>query len=137
MRNYRPLVTGEILIEYRREVLALLDSFNVRIFVRLMDVSLIDTASTVILQQDLKGPYHQRCDTREGGKWIAIPFKLIGKIPNKKAEYAISVHVDRDGDGVASEGDYINMESIPVLTHGHPSYASVKVKRISPAKVDN
>ena len=42
----------------------------------------------------------------------------------------LEVHVDVDNDGKISVGDYINMESYPVLTYGNPNYISVKVKNV-------
>jgi hypothetical protein len=59
-----------------------------------------------------------------------IPFKLYGKIKNRQAGYAISVHVDIDGDGEIGIGDYISMERYPVLTYGYPNHVTVRVKRI-------
>jgi hypothetical protein len=40
------------------------------------------------------------------------------------------VHVDLDGDGRKSKGDYLNMQSYPVITRGHPNQVEVQARRI-------
>jgi hypothetical protein len=40
------------------------------------------------------------------------------------------VLVDLDGDGKISKGDYISMQSYPVLTFGSPSEVTIEVKQV-------
>ena len=47
-------------------------------------------------------------------------FTLSVEIPDPNALLAVRVHIDLDGDGRYSRGDFITMESYPVLTRGHP-----------------
>jgi hypothetical protein len=42
----------------------------------------------------------------------------------------VRVHVDLDKDGEVSVGDYISMESHPVLTYGHPDHVEVAVQKV-------
>ena len=42
----------------------------------------------------------------------------------------IRVHIDVDRDGRVSRGDYITMESYPVLTWGHPDRVTVRVREV-------
>jgi hypothetical protein len=43
--------------------------------------------------------------------------------------YSVSVHVDVDGDGGISDGDYLNEQSYSVITNGFPWTAAVTVRR--------
>ena len=43
--------------------------------------------------------------------------------------YAVQAHVDVDGDGETSKGDFITMESFPVF-NGYPSTVEITVKRV-------
>jgi uncharacterized lipoprotein YbaY len=45
-----------------------------------------------------------------------------------KARYTVSVHVDSDGDGKSSTGDFTTQESYPVL-NGYPATIDVTAKR--------
>lgn len=47
------------------------------------------------------------------------------------ASYGVQVHIDVDGDGEMSTGDFITMESYPVLTFGYPNRVAVVVRRIT------
>ena len=38
--------------------------------------------------------------------------------------------VDVDGDGKVSVGDYISMQSYPVLTFGYPREVTIEVKKV-------
>jgi uncharacterized protein YuzE len=49
-----------------------------------------------------------------------LTFKLEISDLNPQDDYAIRVHIDLDRDGKISGVDYINMQSYPVLTRGHP-----------------
>lgn len=52
---------------------------------------------------------------------------------NPRSNYVVtahfSTHPDDDSDGIR-QGDYLTMQSYPVLTHGNPSAATVELKRI-------
>jgi hypothetical protein len=57
---------------------------------------------------------------------FAVP--ITGVRSNRS--YTVHVHVDVDGNGAISNGDYITMESFPVLTQGHPSVVAVTVQPV-------
>jgi uncharacterized lipoprotein YbaY len=95
------------------------------IYVRLEDSTLADAPSRVVLQQRIEDIAPQ---TIHGGK---VPFAMHGEIPDRRATYTISVLVDVDGDGKVSRGDYINMVSYPVLTHGYPNRVTVRVREVT------
>jgi uncharacterized lipoprotein YbaY len=93
------------------------------VYVRLEDVSMIDTYSKVVSEQSITGINHE-VDTS-----TKLNFEIQGMTYDDHS-YSIRVHVDIDGDGNMSKGDFINMQSYPVLTHGHPNFVSVIVKEI-------
>ena len=95
------------------------------IYISILDVTMADAPSKVILQQVVKD-----IDYKANNNKSYQEFRIYGQIPNNKAKYAVRVHVDVDNDGKISVGDYINMESYPVLTYGNPNYISVKVKNV-------
>lgn len=58
------------------------------------------------------------------------PIAFSIAIPNvdAKASYSVRVHLDTDGNGSVSSGDFITQESFPVL-NGNPSTLDVTAKR--------
>jgi uncharacterized lipoprotein YbaY len=93
-------------------------------YIKLEDVSQADTGSIIVAQQVIGDISHQQ------GQEEKIQVSLQGQILNERASYIVSVHVDVDGDGQISKGDYINMESYPVLTFGFPNQISVYVQQV-------
>ena len=94
-------------------------------YVWLEDTSLADVEATRVLEQVIKDVSY---DASTPGK---IQFSMYGAILDERASYSINVLVDLDGDGKMSRGDFINMESYPVITRGHPDVVSICVKRIA------
>ena len=115
-----PLVSGEIQFERQPHLPS-----DVKAYVRLLDVSAADAPSRIIAEQVLTDIL------RKAGSGQSIPFVLYGALPDERGSYAISVHVDMDGDGKISRGDFINMQSYPVLTFGYPDRVSVQVKEVT------
>jgi uncharacterized lipoprotein YbaY len=114
-----PLVSGEIIVGAEAQ------SFSgATVYVRLEDVSRADAASQTAVEQVLHNVSHQ------AGRQSRLVIDLRGATPDKRASYAVRVHVDVDGDGQVSRGDYINMESYPVLTFGHPNQVTVHVREV-------
>jgi uncharacterized lipoprotein YbaY len=114
-----PLVSGEIILG--EEV----QSFSsATIYVRLEDVSLVDAFSKTVAEQVLHNISHQ------AGYQSRLAIDLRGTISNERARYAVRVHVDVDGDGQVSHGDYISMEGYPVLTFGYPDRVTVRVREV-------
>jgi len=59
-----------------------------------------------------------------------LTFKLEVSDINPQDDYAIRAHIDLDRDGKISRGDYINMQSYPVLTRGHPREVLILVRQV-------
>ena len=117
--NTRLLVTGEIVLGEG------MDSFsNATVRVRLEDVTYQDVSSEVVAEQVIRGLSHDRGTERR------ISFALYGPEPDARADYSVSVHVDLQGDGQVQRGDYLSMQSYPVLTFGRPNWVSVRVRRV-------
>ncbi len=114
-----PLVEGEIIFDERISPFS-----GATVYLRLEDVSLLDAPSRVISEEVIKNVSYR------GDAQNRLRFTLEGEIPDQKAHYAVRVHVDLDGDGKVSSGDYITMESYPVLTFGHPNHVSVRIREV-------
>lgn len=59
-----------------------------------------------------------------------LAFVIAGNPPDPRASYGVRVHIDVDGDGKVSQGDFISMQSYPVITFGHPSEVSILVRQV-------
>lgn len=44
-----------------------------------------------------------------------------------RARYVVAAHADLDADGQVGRGDYVTMQSYPVLTRGYPSTANLQL----------
>lgn len=119
MSDSVPLVTGEILFAQEAH------SFSgATVYVRLEDVSLADAPARVVAEQVISDLSY------EAGSQAKLEFRLDGEIPDERASYSVCVHVDLNGDEKVSRGDYISMESYPVLTFGYPKQVSVRVHEV-------
>lgn len=93
------------------------------VLVRVEDVSRADAAARVVgevrVGRDARlTPGLPLC--------VAVPVRAV----DERAAYAVRVHVDADGDGQVSEGDYVSTQHHPVLTGGHPDAATVTVRAV-------
>ena len=94
-------------------------------YVRLEAVSRADAPATVGSQQVIHRVAHRRGDTS------AVTFALPApEEVDEGAGYSVRVHVDLDGDRRVSRGDFISMESHPVLTFGRPDRVTVRVREV-------
>ena len=116
----KPLVSGEIQFDQPPRLPS-----DAKAYVQLLDVSAADAPSRIIAEQVLTDI------SQKSSSGQAIPFVLYGTLPDERGSYEISVHVDLDGDGKISSGDFINMQSYPVLTFGYPNRVSVQVKKVA------
>ena len=110
-----PLVTGEILLPAG----VVLPTRAVA-YVRLLDTSLADAPSITVAEQIIKDVAAQNAKGR------SIKFALYGELRDARASYTVSVHIDVDLDGLVSVGDYISMQSYPVISFGYPDYVAVQ-----------
>lgn len=92
---------------------------TVRVF--LEDVSIMDAPAPVIAE-------HVEHQVTYAGHPLA--FKLFGEIPHTEHHYNVRVHISRDGSADIKAGDFITMQSYPVLTHGYPETIQVEVRAI-------
>jgi uncharacterized lipoprotein YbaY len=110
------LVRGEILFAERVPDLA-----GASVQVLLEDTSLADAASVVVARVTFE-PGAEASST--------IGFELPPVVVDERARYNVRVLVDLDHDGSVGHGDYITMQSYPVLTRGHPATVAVQVRRV-------
>jgi uncharacterized lipoprotein YbaY len=93
-------------------------------YVRLLDTSIADASSIEIAEvclTDIASKVSQ-------GK--PIDFELYGEPPNPRASYNVSAHIDVDHSGHISAGDYITVQSYPVITYGYPRHVVLEVKKV-------
>jgi len=97
---------------------------NATAYIRLEDTSRADAASGIVAEQVIQNVSHQT------GAPDKLQISLYGQPPDEKAAYTVSVHIDVDRDKHISQGDYINMQSYPVLTFGHSNYICIVVRQV-------
>jgi uncharacterized lipoprotein YbaY len=113
------LVQGEIVIDETG------NSFSgATVHVRLEDTSRADAPARIVAEQVLEDVSHT------AGAETRLPFALEATSVDEKSRYTVRAHVDVDGDGKVSRGDFLSMESYPVLTFGFPNNVSVQVKEL-------
>ena len=69
--------------------------------------------------------------THESGTEQSLKFALYGDIPDERGRYIVTARVDLQGQGRVIRGDYLSMESYPVLTHGNPNQISVQLREVN------
>jgi uncharacterized lipoprotein YbaY len=89
------------------------------VVVRIEDVSRADAASIVVAEQTI-----QNVSSSDQ----PIPFRVSGEPLEPRKSYTVSVHVDVDGDGEVSVGDYITTESYPIASAEEPPHLAVLVR---------
>jgi len=94
------------------------------VYVRLENVSRVDAIAERVAEQVVHEVSHAE------GEEKALAFELRLDEVNERAEYSVRVHVDVDGDGALSRGDYHSPESYPVLTYDRPNEVEVRLERI-------
>ena len=116
----KALVSGEIHLPAGVKVRA-----SAIAHVHLLDTSLADAPSGVVASQ------HISDIAAKLAKGEALTFALQGPIGNERASYAVQVHIDLDGDGKVSLGDFVNAQSYPVITYGFPCRVSVQTVKVN------
>ena len=94
------------------------------IYVRLENITDADTTAQVVAD------YVQRDVAFDPKTASEFSFSIAGDPPDPRASYAVRVHVDIDGDGEVSKGDFISMQSYPVITFGYPREVSIFVRQV-------
>jgi uncharacterized lipoprotein YbaY len=87
-----------------------------------MDVSLQDMEARIVAEQVI---HDARPDRSQG-----VPFMLDATSIDPAATYAVQAHVETRGNAQVRPGDWVSMQSYPVLTHGAPDHVVVQVERV-------
>ncbi len=93
-------------------------------YIRILDVSLADAPSGVVVESILP----DLTQSEESAHPIA--FSIACPQLDYRRSYALEVHIDVDGDGDVTIGDFISMESYPVMPSIPDVHIDVKVRRI-------
>lgn len=117
--NTVPLVKGEITFEAEAPPFT-----GATLYVRLENVTVADTASEVMAE------YAERDVAFDPKTKNVLSFAITANSPDPRTAYAVRVHIDIDGDGEVSQGDFISMQSYPVITFGHPREVSILVRQV-------
>lgn len=94
-------------------------------YIRVEEVSRADAPSQTVAEQVVRDVSH-----REGAV-ERLPFEMRGIPVIEQAHYTVSVHLDVDRDGQVSRGDYLTMESYPVLTFGYPRQVIIRPRKLT------
>jgi uncharacterized lipoprotein YbaY len=117
--DVEPLVSGEIVFGTGEEAFS-----EATATVRLEDTSRADAPSRLVAGQVIRHVAYRP------GQEVRLPFALYGPAPDERVRYTVSAHLDVAGNGRLSRGDYINVQSYPVLTFGHPREVTVHLRKI-------
>jgi hypothetical protein len=94
-------------------------------YFRLERADAADAPAELIAEKVLRGVSHSL------GSEARIDVVLSGPRPvSDRGHYYVRAHLDLDGDGRVSRGDYVTVESHPVLTFGHPAEVSLRVREV-------
>jgi uncharacterized lipoprotein YbaY len=97
---------------------------SAKMYVRLLNTSLADAPSAAVAEQVIDNIASSLSKNEK------VVFRLEPDSIDERDTYIVSVLVDVDGDGKISKGDYISMQSYPVLTFGSPSEVTIEVKQV-------
>jgi uncharacterized lipoprotein YbaY len=94
------------------------------VVVQVEDVSRMDAPSEVLAQQRF-----ENVDLEEGGELpfeVQVPADLV----DQRRRYSMRVHVDVNGTGNVTKGDYVSTASYPVLTEGDDDFLVITARRV-------
>jgi uncharacterized lipoprotein YbaY len=92
--------------------------------VSLLDVTRADAPARLVAEQTIPDASHP------GGAGEGFVFALRAPSIDTRARYVVRAHIDVDGSGRVSPGDYVTATSYPVLTAGYPDRVVVDVRRV-------
>lgn len=95
-----------------------------KVVVELEDVSRADAPSHVVKRLQLA------TGAVRGGDTISFALEVPAGALNERNLYTVRVHVDVSGSGEVEHGDYITVQSYPVLTRGYGDKVRVAVRRV-------
>lgn len=114
-----PLVQGRIVFDEAAESFA-----GATLYVFLEDTSYADAGAVKVAEHVTKDVSY------DASARNSLSFTLYGDLQDQRAHYTVRVLVDLNGDGRISHGDFINVQSYPVLTWGHPNEVTIHVERV-------
>jgi uncharacterized lipoprotein YbaY len=94
------------------------------VLVELEDISRADSPSHVVKRLKFV------TGTLRGRDLIPFAMEVPAEALNERNVYSVRVHVDVNGSGTVDRGDYITMQTYPVLTRGHGDKVRVVVRRV-------
>ena len=99
---------------------------NAVVQIRLDDVTVTDARAKTLARAEA-GP----CSAK-AGEDCRLPFAIEVNDADidPRARYVIAAHADLDGDGEVSRGDYVTMQSYPVLTRGYPTNVDLELREV-------
>jgi len=92
------------------------------VYVRVEDVSYSDAPAQTIAEEVLRDVW-----ISEKG---SLSFSLSVGVSRPSADYSVRVHIDVDDDGQVSPGDFVSVQSHPVLTYGRPNRITIPVRLV-------
>ena len=93
--------------------------------VTLSDSSKMDVAAQIVAKQTI------HFISSAILKAAPLPFSFQLKEVDPRASYTVSVHIDVNSSGEISKGDYLTIQSYPVLTYGYPTEVDIEVECIN------
>src|SRR4029450_1532387 len=117
--NTVPLVKGKITFEEAAPPFT-----GATMYVRLERITAADIASEVVAD------YVERDVAFDPKTFSVLSFAIACNLPDPRDSYAVRGHIDVDGDGEVSKGDFVSMQSYPVITFGHPTEVSILVRQV-------
>lgn len=111
------LVSGHVLFDADAPPLS-----NATVYVRLEDVSRSDIQARFVAEQVMRGISLQPSSP--------LQFEMRGDVGGEARQLNVRVHIDVDGDGQISPGDYISMQSYPVVLSTDAPHVQVHVHRV-------
>jgi hypothetical protein len=94
------------------------------VYVHLENTTVLDVASKVV------ACYVERDVAFDPKTARDLSFVIAGQAPDPRASYSVRVHIDVDGDGEVSQGDFVSTQGYPVITFGHPREVSILVRQV-------
>lgn len=95
-----------------------------KVYVRLLDVSRADAPAHIISEYKIPS-LPVGVDTSK-----SIPFEFKSDLADPRRSYTITAHIDMDGDGRVSAGDYITMENFSVVIDVPSTQHVVRVRKV-------
>lgn len=115
-----PRVEGFVLLPESEPAL-----YRAQVRVLVEETGRADAASTVLAEQVISGIPQAQI---KAGR---LPFVLEVDSPAPQADCSIRAHIDLDGDGSVSPGDYVSVEHIPLPESPQAAPIAVAVRRVS------